>query len=229
MTIRTGPQAVQDVMQSARYVLLDFDGPICDVFAGFPAPEVADRLRVMLKAAGAKLPQSAQEQDDPMEVFRFSADLGRDLNHAMLNALTDLEVEAAATARLTPGAADLIRRSREANKSVAVVSNNSVAAVTTSLEAHGLLTAVDLISARVDPDPGLMKPNPYLIRQALDQLGADAALSLLVGDSVTDMQASKSAGITAVGYANKADRLAAAGADVVVTSMDELVTALIEN
>ncbi|MEV4383763.1 hypothetical protein [Streptosporangium sp. NPDC049644] len=121
MTTRTGPQVVQDVMQSARYVLLDFDGPICDVFAGFPAPEVADRLRVMLKAAGAELPQSVQEQDDPMEIFRFSAALGKNLNHATLNALTDLEVEAAATARLTTGAADLIRRSREANKSVAVV------------------------------------------------------------------------------------------------------------
>ncbi|MEV4377862.1 HAD-IA family hydrolase [Streptosporangium sp. NPDC049644] len=108
-------------------------------------------------------------------------------------------------------------------------SNNSVAAVTVFLEAHGLLTAVDLISARVDPDPGFMKPNTHLVRQALDQLGADAALSLLVGDSVTDMQASKSAGITAVGYANKpdkADQLVAAGADVVVTSMEELATAL---
>lgn len=145
-----------------------------------------------------------------MEIFRFSADLGRDLNHATLNALTDLEVEAAANARLTPGAADLIRRSREENKSVAAASNNSVAAITAFLEAHGLLTAVDLISARMDPDPGLMKPSPYLVRQALDQLGADAALSLLIGDSVTDMQASKSAGITTVGYANKlgkADRL----------------------
>ncbi|WP_436758480.1 HAD family hydrolase [Streptosporangium sp. V21-05] len=217
-------------MQSARYILLDFDGPICDVFAGFPAPEVADRLRVMLKAAGVELPQSVQEQDDPMEVFRFSADLGRDLNHATLNALTELEVAAAATAWLTPGAADLIRRSGEANKSVAVVSNNSVAAVTAFLKEHGLLAAVELISARVDPDPGLMKPNPYLVRQALNQLGANTALSLLVGDSVTDMQASKSAGITAVGYANKAgkaDRLVAAGADLVVTSMEELALALV--
>lgn len=216
-------------MQSARYVLLDFDGPICDVFAGFPAPEVADRLRIMLKAAGVDLPQSVQEEDDPMEVFRFSADLGKDLNHATLNALTDLEVEAAATARLTPGAADLIRRLGEANKSVAVVSNNSVAAVTAFLGAHGLLTAVDLISARMDPDPGLMKPNPHLVLQALDQLDADAAVSLLVGDSVTDMQASKSTNITAVGYANKpgkAEQLAAAGADVIVMSMEELATAL---
>ncbi|WP_031163588.1 HAD family hydrolase [Streptosporangium roseum] len=217
------------MMRSARYVLLDFDGPICDVFAGLPAPEVADRLRMMLRAAGADLPQSVQEQDDPMEIFRFSAELGGDLNHATLNALTGLEVEAAATACMTPGAADLIRRSKEVGKAVAVVSNNSAMAVTAFLRKHGLLSYVDLISARVALDPELMKPNPHLIQQALTQLDADAALTLLVGDSVTDMQASKSAGITAVGYANKpgkVDLLAAAGADIVVMNMKELASAL---
>ena len=188
MTTRTGPQAVQDVMENARYILLDFDGPICDVFAGFPAPEVADRLRVMLKSAGAELSQSVQEQDDPMEIFRFSADLGRDLNHATLNALTDLEVEAVATARLTPGAANLLRRSGEMNKSVAVVSNNSVAAVTAFLEAHDLIAAVNLISGRVDPDPRLMKPNPHLVRQALRPARRGCNSLILVGDSVTDIK-----------------------------------------
>ena len=148
-------------MQRAQYVLLDFDGPICDVFAGFPAPEVADRLRVMLKAAGAELPQSVLEQDDPMEVFRFSADLGSNLNHVTLNTLTDLEVEAVATARLTPGVADLIRQSKQINKIVAVVSNNSVAAVTAFLQAHELLPSVDLISARVQ-GPGVDSLCPVL-------------------------------------------------------------------
>ncbi|MFD0736848.1 HAD family hydrolase [Planotetraspora mira] len=88
---------------------------------------------------------------------------------------------------------------------------------------------MDLISARVDPNPGLMKPNPHLVQQATLGLGADPSLTLLVGDSATDMLASKAAGVTAVGYANKpgkADRLSAAGADVLVTSINELLVAL---
>ncbi|GAA4593712.1 HAD family hydrolase [Planotetraspora phitsanulokensis] len=213
-------------MQRAQYVLLDFDGPICDVFSGFPAPEVAAILRKMLKDAGVDLPPDIQEQDDPMEVFRFSAQLGSNLNHATLKTLTALEVEAAATAEPTPGAIELIQRSHATGKAIAVVSNNSEAAVTAFIHTHGLLPTIDLISARVEPDPSLMKPNPHLVRQAIAQLGADVSRSLLIGDSVTDMQASKATGITAVGYANKpgkAKLLEAAGADLLVASIEELL------
>lgn len=72
-------------------------------------------------------------------------------------------------------------------------------------------------------------PNSHLIRQAFDRFGLDTAFSLLVGDSVIETQASKSASITASGYTDKVDeanRLVAAGADVLVTSMKELTIAL---
>jgi hypothetical protein len=32
-------------MRATRYLLLDFDGPICSIFAGLPAPVVAQRLK----------------------------------------------------------------------------------------------------------------------------------------------------------------------------------------
>ncbi|MBD0324414.1 MAG: hypothetical protein ICV72_13665 [Aldersonia sp.] len=60
-------------------VLLDFDGPICSVFAGHPAPAVAERIRDYLRREGwpvNKLPES----DDPMvvwsEVAQASSDAG---------------------------------------------------------------------------------------------------------------------------------------------------------
>jgi hypothetical protein len=78
------------------------------------------------------------------------------------------------------------------------------------------LPAITYISARTDADPSLMKPNPHLVWQALDKLGADPKRTILVGDSLTDIEAAKAAGVLAVGYANKpgkADRFAAAGED----------------
>ena len=33
------------ILARTRYLLIDFDGPICSIFAGLPAPQVADQLR----------------------------------------------------------------------------------------------------------------------------------------------------------------------------------------
>jgi len=30
-------EALEDVLARTRYLLLDFDGPVCDIFAGLPA------------------------------------------------------------------------------------------------------------------------------------------------------------------------------------------------
>ncbi|MBB4916960.1 HAD family hydrolase [Streptosporangium saharense] len=224
MTARTAAHAVRH----ARHLLLDFDGPICDIFAGLPAPEVAASLRELLAASGVDLPLSIREQDDPMEVFRFSAGLGKGLNHAVLKALTKWEMKATETSRPTPGAVELIRQARHAGRSVTIVSNNSVDAVTAYLTRHDLLMDVDHISARADADPELMKPHPHLVQQALAWLGAIPSESVLIGDSESDMEVCKRTGVVAVGYANKpgkVERLKQAGADYVVTTIHDLLGA----
>ncbi|MEU6409653.1 HAD hydrolase-like protein [Microbispora sp. NPDC046933] len=108
-------------------------------------------------------------------------------------------------------------------------SNNSVAAVSAFLSAHGLLPVVSYISARADADPTLMKPHPHLVRRALVELAAVAERTVLVGDSLSDIEAAKAAAVLSVGYANKpgkAERFPAVGADVVVTRMSDLISAL---
>ncbi|MBP2708200.1 HAD family hydrolase [Microbispora sp. RL4-1S] len=218
--------ALQDVMRKAECVLLDFDGPICDIFAGLPAPQVAASLRTFLAARGVEIPPAVEVLDDPLAVFRFSGQLGAEVSRATLDALTELEVEATETARPTPGAAELIYESKRLGKAVAVVSNNSSAAVTAYLQRVGLAVAIDYVSARVDPDPDLMKPHPHLVRRALEWLNGNPPATVLVGDSETDMEVCQVTGVVAIGYANrpgKVSRLEAAGADYVVTNMADLL------
>ncbi|MEV4581843.1 HAD family hydrolase [Nonomuraea jabiensis] len=222
----TGPLAVQDAMRKAQCVLLDFDGPICDIFAGLPAPQIAASLRSFLAEHGVEIPPEIEAFDDPLAVFRFSRQLGPDMSRITRDMLTRLEVEAVQTARPTPGATDLIRQSKRLGKAVAVVSNNSTMAVTFYLQRTHLGEEIDYVSARVDPDPNLMKPDPHLVHRALEQLSVKPSVSILVGDSETDMEVCKATGVVAVGYANrpgKASKLRAAGADHVVTSMTELL------
>lgn len=227
MTAHTGPLgAAQEAIRKAQCVLLDFDGPICDIFAGLPAPRVAASLRTFLAEHDVEIPPEVEALDDPLEVFRFSWQLGPDMSRITRDMLTRLEAEAVQTARPTPGAADLIRQSKRLGKAVAVVSNNSTMAVTAYLQRTHLGEEIDYVSARVEPDPNLMKPDPHLVRHALERLAIKPSVSVLVGDSETDMEVCRATGVVAVGYANrpgKASRLETAGADHIVTSMTELL------
>ncbi|GAA0445235.1 hydrolase [Acrocarpospora corrugata] len=210
-------------------MLLDFDGPVCDVYAGLPASEVAAQLRTLLVARGADLPEHMLAQDDPLEVLHYSATLGEDLNRATHDVLTELEVNATATAQITPGVEDVVRYAADVGKPVAIVSNNSVAAVRAFLGAHGLLPMIRFIAARAEADPRLMKPNPHLVRKSLIELAAVPARTVLVGDSLTDIQAAKAAGVLSVGYANKpgkVDRFAVTSVDFVITRMHDLLPLL---
>jgi HAD superfamily hydrolase (TIGR01509 family) len=133
-------------------------------------------------------------------------------------------------ARPTPDAREVILACHQTGRRVAVISNNSQAAVETYLRAHYLAEHVDVIVGRTEPDPGLLKPHPHLVLRALDALGGDPAMSSLVGDSTSDVQSAKGAGTHSVGYANKpgkVERLQRAGADFIVTTMAELHQALL--
>ncbi|MET8544122.1 hypothetical protein ABZW03_26250 [Kitasatospora sp. NPDC004799] len=39
------PRQLADVLRPVKHVLLDFDGPVCSVFAGLPAPDPTDADR----------------------------------------------------------------------------------------------------------------------------------------------------------------------------------------
>lgn len=74
--------------------------------------------------------------------------------------------------------------------------------------------------------PDLMKPNRFVVDAALELPNLDAADTVPIGDTVTDMQVAHIVGTRAIGYAKHPERsgaLAEAGADAVVLSMSELL------
>lgn len=206
-----------------RYLLLDFDGPVCSVFAGFSAPDVAASLREYLRKEAPD--EWMAQANDPHEILRSSAELGPGVAGRAHEELTRLELEAVQSAEPTPYAVDLIDRAKTSGAKLAIVSNNAQKAVVAYLTNNGLLDSIDNVSARSTPDPMLMKPNPYLVTKAINALSAECESSALVGDQVSDVIAARRAGVPAVGYANKIgkiDRFKEVSADLIVTSMAEL-------
>ena len=208
----------------ASAVLLDFDGPICKLFAEVRSADVAADLRHYLEQRGAPVPDAGTS--DPLAVLRISAGLEADILANLHAELVRAEVRAAITAVPTPAAEAVVRGIARSGQKVAVVSNNSAQAVSEYLTRHHLDRYIFAISARASGDTTLMKPNPYLLERALSELDVTASDAVFVGDSVTDVEASMAVGVPCIGYANKpgkAGRLTAAGAVAFVASLQELL------
>jgi HAD superfamily hydrolase (TIGR01549 family) len=220
---------IAELAKSTRWLLLDFDGPVCAIFAGLPASEVAFWLRELVSRAGGSLTDAPTKADDPLELLRFVEQASPHLVPRVESELRTFEYEAAATARPTAHAAAVLAACQDTRRPVAVVSNNSRDAVTRYLQLHNLSGQVAVVVGREDSAPSLMKPNPHLVDKAIGALNAIPEHCLMVGDSVSDIEAAAQSGVRSVGYANKpgkSEALHAAGADSVITTMELLATTL---
>lgn len=64
--------ALRALLAETDALLLDFDGPVCRVYATMPDYLPADRLRSLLQAEGHALPDAVAATSDPSEVLAFA-------------------------------------------------------------------------------------------------------------------------------------------------------------
>lgn len=222
----TDAAALGAIIARTRYLLLDFDGPICSIYAGLPAPTVAEKLRQLFPD---ELPDNIANTTDPIEVFTYSATISDEMAARVEAEMADLEVAAVPTAEPTPYVHEVIASASESGRTIGVVSNNSLRAVKAYMDRHGLSDGIALVVARTSHDPALLKPSPHLINEAARGLNADPAETALVGDSFTDIEAAHDANVASIGYANrpgKRDRMAKLQAGAVIGSMADLALSL---
>ncbi|GID95218.1 hydrolase [Amorphoplanes digitatis] len=208
--------------------MLDFDGPVCSVFAGLPAARVAAELVGLLRAERVDLPSDVAAESDPLAVIRWTGyHCDSALTAAVEDALTALELRAVASAVPTPYGHDVIRSGRGVGLAVAIVSNNSGRAVSAYLAAHGLADQVVRVVGRLYARPELMKPEPGMVLDAVRAVGGEPRACVLVGDSMSDIVAARAAGARVVGYANRPSKVVPfAVADALITTMADVVAAL---
>ncbi|GAB2999798.1 HAD family hydrolase [Saccharothrix stipae] len=214
------------VLDHAKAVLFDFDGPICSVFAGYPADRIASDLITLLRQRGAIFSPAIDDETDPMDVLRWTGIHQRDSVLDVENHLVEAEGQAVESAEPTPFAVQVMRSIVDSGRPVAVVSNNSALAIQKYLNRHDLRNIISFVSGRVHANPALMKPDPSSLELAADRLGVSIADTVLIGDTITDIAASHAAGAKSIGYANKPGkraRLSQAGADAVIDSMAALL------
>ncbi|WP_312885834.1 HAD family hydrolase [Streptomyces physcomitrii] len=226
----TPSESLRALVAAARFVLFDFDGPVCRLFAGHRAEQVAAEQVRWLEERGLRGLLTAEEltEPDPQSVLRAVAARHpkSDLVAELEERLTQQELKAVATAWPTPYADPLIRTWRATGVPLAITTNNSAKAARGYLEGRGLAECFSPHFYGRTEDLRLLKPDPHCLRRALNALGAEPSAALMIGDTPTDLRAAERAGVSFLGYARNEDsegRLREAGAEHLVSTLQPLL------
>ncbi|WP_309505961.1 HAD family hydrolase [Streptomyces pyxinicus] len=214
-------------------MLWDFDGPICRLFAGHRAERVAADLVEWLARQGLRglLTESERATLDPQVVLRAVGRRhpGSDLVAELEERLTREEERAAASALPTAYADPLIRTWTALGARLAVTTNNSPRATRAYLDSRGLADCFTPHLYGRTRDLHHLKPDPHCLHRALHATGTAPAAALMIGDSPTDLDAAREAGVPFLGYARtegQEKHLRAAGATHVVRSLEPVLRLL---
>jgi beta-phosphoglucomutase-like phosphatase (HAD superfamily) len=210
---------VAKLLAERDHILLDVDGPLCALFDGdISAKEMTDRLRALL---GSPLPADIETTTDPYDILRYAVSYGPATAHVVEQQMRRYEVRALLSAPATPNADAVVRALYQAGNTVTIVSNLSADAIRSFLILHDLGSSVRRVSARTHPETAL-KPNPFLIEQAIAAMGTSARYCVLVGSSFADVEAGKAAGTAMIAYSDHVTEFLALGVDAVIEDMAEL-------
>ncbi|WP_459191393.1 HAD family hydrolase [Halosimplex sp. J119] len=160
-------------------IVYDLDGTLVRLDVDWGA--VADRCAAILSARGHD-PAGA----DIWEMRELAAEHG--LLDRVDEAIAEFEREGARSARRL-ALADALPHSVP----VGVCSLNCEAACRIALELHGLDGHVDAVVGRDSHE--LVKPDPEPLLHAIESLGASPERTLFVGDSASDREAARAAGV----------------------------------
>ncbi len=123
---------------------------------------------------------------------------------------------------LFPGVMETLEIFRESGFELAVATGKSRHGLAATLEYHGLS---QYFTALKTSDDGPGKPNPHMLLYAMADTGADASRTVMIGDTVFDMEMARSARVAAIGVAwgyHEDAELRAAGAAAIARSFGEL-------
>ena len=105
---------------------------------------------------------------------------------------------------------------------LAVATGKSRRGLLATLDHHGL---TDRFVSLQTADSGPGKPDPHMLRAAMNETGADAANTVMIGDTVFDISMARRAGVFAIGVTwgyHDAQELEAAGTHALIDTFDVL-------
>jgi len=127
---------------------------------------------------------------------------------------------------LFPGALDCLEALDGAGFLLGIATGKGRRGLDAVLHHHGLHTRFVTLQSS-DDGPG--KPHPAMLQRAMAEAGADAAATVMIGDTTFDMEMAKAAGVAAIGVSwgyHAESGLRDVGADHIATDFAELPPAI---
>lgn len=213
-------------------VLFDFDGTLVP---NLDLTDMRRQIAAMAKAAG--VPDSVYHGLYIVEIIEASQAWLSDQDTALASSaeayaaashqrINDIEMQAASNTAPFTAVRPVLNQLRDKGYRLGIVTRNCRAAVLTMFP--DMDEYVDCLHAR--DDVVHLKPDPRHLQDNLDALGAEASLSVMVGDGALDMQAGQALGMRCVGVltgSNDTQALTDAGATEVLADYRGLVNLLI--
>ena len=212
-------------------VLFDFDGTLVP---NLDLTDMRRQIAAMAKAAG--VPDSVYDGLYIVEIIEASRAWLSDQDTALASSaeayaaashqrINDIEMQAASNTAPFTEVRQVLNQLRDKGYRLGIVTRNCRAAVLTMFP--DMDEYVDCLHAR--DDVVHLKPDPRHLQDNLDALGAEAALSVMVGDGTLDMQAGQALGMRCIGVltgSNDTHALTDAGATEVLADYRGLVSLL---
>lgn len=213
-------------MQKFRYFIFDYDGTLSDS-VGCICTTMADAF----VAFGLIPPTDAQTRhiigltlEVAIETLLQMTDQIGDavaLSAAYKNIYHDFRQRNIFTNPLFSGVKQLLVHLDDKGLLSSIATGKAMRGLKTELEKHQIgHHFVSLHTADLYPS----KPHPEMIYSAMSHMNADPAHTLMLGDSIYDMQMAKAAGITAIGVSwgcHSVMQLKDAGADKIIDTIQE--------
>ncbi|MEO1119755.1 MAG: HAD-IA family hydrolase [Pseudomonadota bacterium] len=173
-----------------------------------------------------------------LELYEAVARLAPDLDEALIKSVGDAYKNAfienrktgggEAEAPLYAGAVAALERLHATAALMGVATGKARRGLDHTLDAHDLRRFF-VTTQTCTENPG--KPNPAMVENCLRETGAEARDTIMIGDTVFDMEMGKNAGAWSLGVAwgyHEVEELRDAGADLIIGAFDELHEALDE-
>ena len=212
------------ILSRARCLILDFDGPVCDLAEAMPA-DAADRLGRLVRAEGIE----AVSDSDPFDLLASVAGRSSQLGAALDAELASIELTAVAHATVPGYLHEALSACRDSGRTPAVIGRQGAEAVRTYLTKHGLSDQPACVITPGSYPPGHLQTVAHLLEDAIGALQATPAECALITASATGIEAAHGVGAHIIGYARTpADRehLADAGAICPIPSLADLTLRL---
>ena len=195
-----------------RLVVFDWEGTLGDTL-GPILKKIADAAkRLQLGEFDERIARQYVVLGLTMAVQKLFPRLSIYQHEQLLQAVQESMLTASTHVCLFPGALQMVQHIQEAGIDVAIATNKGQQSLQRALQVSGLDVFFKITRSAGQAPP---KPCPQMLQEIMDVFGVDAVQTLMVGDSVSDVEMAKQIHVDAVGvdfYHQQEANLRAAGA-----------------